>query len=300
MQLIDNKDPAVGTSRPLPESMYAGRWSSGFRRGALGGQESSLVPEAIIGGDAMRVMAGATTLGDLAGALGIRAQEAAIVAELKAGSEEAYTWLIGEFHQPIYSLVYRILTDSADAADTTQDVFLKVFRGMKHFHGESSLKTWIYRIAIHEAANRRRWWFRHKAREMSMETPTCDVNSASSPEVKDTLVDPGDSPFERAAHDEVRQRVEDELRKVPEPYRTTVTLRDLEGMSYEEIAEISEVSLGTVKSRLTRGREALKQRLASYVREVGPQLGLDVPEEPESVGTRLRAPAGGKRVEVTQ
>ena len=69
----------------------------------------------------------------------------------------------------MYGLVYRIVNDPADAADTTQDVFLKVFRGMKHFHGGSSLKTWIYRIALHEAANRRRWWFRHKAQETSIE-----------------------------------------------------------------------------------------------------------------------------------
>jgi len=83
-------------------------------------------------------MAGVATLGDLASAIGAREQEAAIVAELKAGSEEAYAWLIGEFHQPIYGLVYRILTDPADAAGHHQEVFLKVFRGMKHFHGEST------------------------------------------------------------------------------------------------------------------------------------------------------------------
>jgi RNA polymerase sigma-70 factor (ECF subfamily) len=80
---------------------------------------------------------------------------------------------------------------------------------------------------------------------------------------------------------EVRARVEMELRKVPEPYRSTVILRDLEDMSYEEIAEVLEISLGTVKSRLTRGREALKRRLAGYVREVGPELGLLSPEEEE-------------------
>ena len=81
-------------------------------------------------------MAGATTLSDLASAIGIRSQEeAAIVAELKAGSETAYAWLIGEFQQPVYGLVYRIVNDPADAADTTQDVFVKVFRGMKNFHG---------------------------------------------------------------------------------------------------------------------------------------------------------------------
>src|SRR5512140_2990320 len=117
----------------------------------------------------MASMAGAANVGDFASAIGVRAEEAAIIAELKAGSEDAYAWLVGEFHQPVYSVIYRILTDPADAADTTQEVFLKVFRGMKYFHGGSSLKTWIYRIAIHEASNRRRWWFRHKSKETSVE-----------------------------------------------------------------------------------------------------------------------------------
>ena len=211
-------------------------------------------------------------MGDLAGAIGVRAQESTIVAELKAGSEDAYVWLIGEFHQPIYSLVYRIVNDPADAADTTQEVFLKVFRGMKHFQGGSTLKTWIYRIAVHEASNRRRWWFRHKARETSME-PNPDVSGMNNG-LEDTFVDGRESPFDNVVHQEVRARVEQELCKVPEPYRTTLILRDLEEMSYEEIAEVMEISLGTVKSRLTRGREALKQRLAAYVQEVGPELGL--------------------------
>src|SRR5579862_9769479 len=221
----------------------------------------------------MRAMAGAATVGDLAGAIGVRTAEAAIVAELKAGSEEAYAWLIGEFHQPIYSLVYRMVSDPADAADTTQDVFLKVFRGIKHFHGESSLKTWIYRIALHEASNRRRWWFRHKAKETSIE-PTVSGDSEVAYGIKDTLMDGAESPFDHVAHEEIRARVEEELRQVSEPYRTTVILRDLEDMSYEEVAEVTQVSLGTVKSRLTRGRQALRERLSAYVQEVGPELGL--------------------------
>jgi RNA polymerase sigma-70 factor, ECF subfamily len=245
-------------------------------------------------------MAGATTLGDLASAIGVRAQqESAIVAELKAGSEEAYAWLIGEFHQPIYSLVYRILTDPADAADTTQEVFLKVFRGMKHFHGGSSLKTWIYRIAVHEASNRRRWWFRHKAHEVSME-PLQDENAEGAAlGLKDVLEDEGESPFDSMAHEEIRVRVEEELRQITEPYRTTVILRDLEQMSYEEIADITQVSLGTVKSRLTRGRAALRDRLASYVREVGPQLGLEVPEEcGEKIELRVQVSSRVREIEV--
>jgi RNA polymerase sigma-70 factor, ECF subfamily len=238
----------------------------------------------------MALMAGATTLGDLAVSIGIRTQQSAIVAELKAGSEDAYAWLIGEFHQPIYSLVYRIVTDPADAADTTQEVFLKVFRGMKDFHGESSLKTWIYRIAVHEASNRRRWWFRHKAKETSIE-PNPDASDLNSPGMRDTLMDESESPFDTLVHEEVRARVEEELQRVSEPYRTTVILRDLEEMSYEEIAEITEVSLGTVKSRLTRGREALRRRLTGYVVEHAEQLGLQAPREtdPRESGCAISA-----------
>src|ERR1700724_1939099 len=153
-------------------------------------------------------MAGATTLSDLAGAIGIRAQESAIVAELKAGSEDAYAWLIGEFHQPIYSLVYRIVTDPADAAD--------------------------------------------KAQETSIE-PAPDDSGLGTSGTWDTLVDAGESPFDSVMHEEVRARVEEELRQISEPYRTSVILRDLEDMSYEEIAGITEVSLGPEKTRRTRG-----------------------------------------------
>ncbi|MGO9088365.1 MAG: RNA polymerase sigma factor [Candidatus Sulfotelmatobacter sp.] len=224
-------------------------------------------------------MAGATTLVDLASAIGTRTEESAVIAELKAGSEEAYSWLIGEFHQPIYSLIYRIVNDPSDAADTTQDVFLKVFRGMKHFHGESCLKTWIYRIALHEAANRKRWWFRHKAQETPIEPMLpggCEFSGEFAGE--DRLVDPGESPFEKFAHTEVRAAVDQALQQVPEPYRTALILRDLEEMSYEEIAEVLAISLGTVKSRITRGRDALRKKLAGYVREVGSELGLLAPD----------------------
>ncbi len=232
-------------------------------------------------------------MGDLASAIAARSQEASVIAELKAGSEEAYAWLIGEFHQPIYGLVYRMLNDPSDAADTTQEVFLKVFRGMKHFHGESSLKTWIYRIALHEAANRRRWWFRHKAHEMPMEPVEAGERELAAEE---RLADPGESPFENLAHAEVRAAVEEALRHVPEPYRTALILRDLEEMSYEEIAEVLQVSVGTVKSRITRGRDALRRKLTGYIREVGAELGLRVPEHRESTMSGSR---GGREVEVT-
>lgn len=237
-------------------------------------------------------MAGATTLGDLASAIGVRAQEAAVIAELKAGSEDAYAWLIGEFHQPVYGLVYRIVNDPSDAADTTQDVFLKVFRGMKQFHGESSLKTWIYRIALHEAANRRRWWFRHKARETSIE-PVEQGESVTSAE--DRLVDPGESPFDSCAHSEIKAVVERALQQVVEPYRTALILRDLEEMAYEEIADVLQISVGTVKSRITRGREALRKRLAGYMRDAGMEPGLRSHAESDRTADSSR---GGREAEV--
>ena len=246
----------------------------------------------------MAAMAGAARVGDFASAIGVRAEEATVIAELKAGSEEAYAWLVGEFHQPVYGLVYRILTDPADAADTTQEVFLKVFRGMKYFHGESSLKTWIYRIAIHEASNRRRWWFRHKSKETCVEPiETGGFEHSGHASESYALIDKRKSPFENAADHELKLRVEEELRKIAEPYRTAVVLREIEELSYEEIAEITQVSLGTVKSRITRGRDALRKRLSEYVRKAGTELGLDVE------GLRFRPQAvsqieRGNRIEV--
>jgi len=231
----------------------------------------------------MRAMAGATTLGNFAGALGIPAEEATVVAELKAGSEQAYAWLIAQFQQPIYSLVYRIVADPADAADTTQEVFLKVFRGMKHFNGSSSLKTWVYRIAVHEASNQKRWWFRHKAREMSIE-PQDGSDSGPGLALGDLLVDRGDSPLEIISQQQLKARVESELREIDEPFRTTIILREIEELSYEEIAEVMDTSLGTVKSRITRGREALKKRLQPYLREL----------RQESAQPEFRPPAGQK------
>jgi RNA polymerase sigma-70 factor (ECF subfamily) len=196
-------------------------------------------------------------------------EESTVVAELRTGSEEAFNWLIAQYHQPIYSLLARSLQDPADAADLTQDVFLKVFRGIRGFHEEASLKTWIYRIALHEASNRRRWWKRHRSQEIALEAGVHpgDESGLEASTVGEMLADANESPFDAAAHAEVRERVELALRDVPEPFRTTVVLRDIEGFSYEEMAEVLEISLGTVKSRLIRGRLALKARLAEYVAE---------------------------------
>jgi RNA polymerase sigma-70 factor, ECF subfamily len=234
-------------------------------------------------------VAGATTLSDLASAIGVRTEEASVVAELKAGSEAAFSWLIAHYNQPVYSLIYRVLEDPSDADDTTQEVFIKVFRGIKSFNADSSLKTWIYRIALHEASNRRRWWFRHKFHETSIEPEREDGSRVSG--VKDMLVDEGKSPLQNVYDEELRVRVETELKALAEPYRTTVILRDLEELSYEQIAEVMQISMGTVKSRLVRGREALRKRLERYL----PAFGVEPGETGEN--RRRRGPVGGREVE---
>jgi RNA polymerase sigma-70 factor, ECF subfamily len=202
-----------------------------------------------------------TAVGNLAGVIGVHPEEAAVIEQLKAGSDEAFAWLIARYQQPLYSLIYRILPNPGDAADITQDVFIKVFRGIARFNGEASLRTWIYRIALHEALNQRRWWSRHRRNEIAIESDPEEPH----PSLMDTLEDRQESPFDAAAHAEIAARVEAALREVPEPFRTVVVLRDLEGFGYEEIAEILNANLGTVKSRLMRGRAHLKNRLAPFI-----------------------------------
>ncbi len=210
-------------------------------------------------------MASGAALGNLAHVLGgVRPEEAAILQELRAGSEEAFALLLAQYHGPIYSLLARTVRNPSDAPDITQEVFLKVFRGIRGFKGDSSLRTWIYRIAVHEASNQRRWFRRHAEREVALEAEL-PGDGEEGLSLLDTLASEGVSPFDAAAQAELRAQVEEALREVPDSYRATVVLRDIEGFAYEEIAEILQIELGTVKSRLMRGRAHLKKRLIPLV-----------------------------------
>jgi len=191
-------------------------------------------------------------------------EDSALVAGLCAGDETAYELLIQRFEQPVYSLVSRLLDDPADAADVTQEVFLKVFRKVSGFRAESSLKTWIYRIAVNEARNQRRWFVRHKGKEVGLESET----DAQGPQ--EWLSDPGRSPYQTALDQETQTLIEAALTKVSPNYRAAVVLREVEGLSYEEIAEVLEISLGTVKSRILRGRESLRRHLLDRLRVTPP------------------------------
>lgn len=199
-------------------------------------------------------------MGDLATAIGLRADEQTLVAELQAGSEQAFSQLLAQYSHPVYSLIARSLRDPADAADVTQEVFVKVFRNISSFHGDASLRTWIYRIALHEASNQRRWWNRHKRQELTLDAPQ-ENEEGDTFCLADLLASRGASPYDCAVCGQAREHVEAALRNLPEAFREVVVLREIEGFGYEEIAEILNVQLGTVKSRLTRGRAALRDLL---------------------------------------
>jgi RNA polymerase sigma-70 factor, ECF subfamily len=194
-------------------------------------------------------------LSDWASTLSWGRDEAELVTELQAGSETAFDWLVTHYHGPVYNLILSMLGDPSDAADGCQEVFLKAFRGIRSFRQGSSLKTWLYRIAIREALNHKRWFRRHLQKNVSIDA---QVEEGQAPiEIEDF----GATPFEQLATREIQTAVQGALQQVPGVFRTAVILRDLEGLSYEEVAEVLECSVGTVKSRILRGRRALKDIL---------------------------------------
>ncbi len=242
-------------------------------------------------------MSAASSLVDLAAGIAIRTDDSVLTTELQAGSEEAFAILIGQYQAPVYSLIARVLNDPSDAADITQDVFIKVFRGIRSFHGDSSLRTCIYRIALREASNQRRWWSRHRGREVTIEMETSGSDQNKSTYLKDMLVDEQASPYDLTAHEEIRAKVELELRRLPEPFKTVVILRDLEGLPYEEIAEILGAHLGTVKSRLVRGRAMLRLRLRPLIAAVQPSGATPNRPPASSVSGPLTPPVEGRLFE---
>jgi len=184
-----------------------------------------------------------------------------LVDSLREGSEKAYEELLLRFQQPVYALALRLLDDQSEACDVVQEVFLKVFRNVGSFRGQSTLKTWIYRITVNEAHNARRWFFRHRKADVEL-----DRNPDESRNWKEIIPDRSRSPFDEAFDSEQHIMIEAALKRINPIFREAVALRDISDLAYEEIAEILGVSLGTVKSRILRGREALREELMGSLR----------------------------------
>ena len=188
---------------------------------------------------------------------GAESDDLRLVESLREGSEWAYEELLTRFQRPVYTLALRLLNNQSEACDVVQEVFLKVFRNVGNFRGQSTLKTWIYRITVNEAHNARRWFFRHRRREVEL-----DASPKETRDWKEIIPDNSRSPFDAAFDRERHVMIEAALDRINPIFRESVVLRDITDLSYEEIAGVLGVSLGTVKSRILRGREALREELA--------------------------------------
>lgn len=182
-----------------------------------------------------------------------------LVARLKEGEEQAFGEVFHLYKDLVYTLSCKLLSDKGEAMDVTQEVFLTLYRKIDTFRGECSLKTWLYRVTLNQAANRNRWWkrrFRERTLSLSLEL--------GEDEVPLELPAGEPSPHRLVLSEELRRAIHKGLSQLPFDQRAAVALRDVEGLTYEEIAEVTGAQVGTVKSRLARGRERLREILRDY------------------------------------
>jgi RNA polymerase sigma-70 factor (ECF subfamily) len=186
--------------------------------------------------------------------------ETQFIERLRAGETAAFDRLVHERSGEVYALLYRLTEDAEEARDLTQETFLRVFQSIDRFRGDADLKTWIYRIALNQARNRWRWWKRRRRDA----TVSLDATAGLDAQPLDALLrDAGASPEQETLLREREMVLRRALRALGRSYREVVVLRDVEGLTYEEIATTLEISIGTVKSRLSRGRQELRRKLGS-------------------------------------
>lgn len=185
---------------------------------------------------------------------GVDSREAALIERCAAGDDAACADLVATHQRMVYGLAFHLLGDRDEALDLSQEVFLRVFRTLAGFRGQSSLRTWIYRIVVNQARNRQRWWRRrHRAEQVSLDDHLQQHGELESK---------GDAlPDRLLASKEAATFIWQALDRLPFDQRTALILREIDGLRYEEIAFSLGVAVGTVKSRLTRARQALRAEL---------------------------------------
>jgi RNA polymerase sigma-70 factor (ECF subfamily) len=182
----------------------------------------------------------------------------ALVQQCAEGREEACTRLVTDHQRMVYQLALHLLGDPQEALDLSQEVFLKVFRTLRQFRGQATLRTWIYRIVVNQASNRQRWWRRrHRSDQVRIDDMT--GTPGDLPELRDSSL-----PDRVLQQRETSERVWRALDTLPFDQRAVIVLREIDGLSYEEIATSLDVAVGTVKSRLARAREGLRLALGSH------------------------------------
>ena len=182
-------------------------------------------------------------------------REAALIQRCAAHDEDACAELVTEHQRMVYQLSLNLLGDHNEALDLSQEVFLRVFRTLHGFRGHSTLRTWIYRIVVNQARNRQRWWRRrHRAQQVSLDEHIRDHGELPTP-------DEGGSPDRALGRKQAAERIRAALDRLPFDQKTALVLREINGLSYEEIGFSLGIAVGTVKSRLARAREALRGQL---------------------------------------
>lgn len=180
---------------------------------------------------------------------------------LKRGEAAAFEQLVADRTGDIYALLFRLTGDAEEARDLAQETFLRAFQAIQKFRGDADLKTWLYRIAINQARNRWRWWRRRRRdATVSLDAPVGEREQTVAMRLEDTNAN--DPEQETLARERERQ-LREALQGLRTAYREAVVLRDIEGLTYEEIAATLQINIGTVKSRLARGRLELRRKLES-------------------------------------
>lgn len=182
-----------------------------------------------------------------------------LLTRLQEGEQAAFDEVFQLYRDMVYTLAFKLLDDKNESMDITQEVFLTLFCKIENFRGECSLKTWIYRITINQAASRNRWWrrrFWQRTTSLHLDADQYDGHREAASR--------SPSPAQLCFSRELKRALEKGLRQLPFEQRVAVSLRDVEGLTYEEIAEVTGSAVGTVKSRIARGRERLREVLAPF------------------------------------
>ncbi len=182
-------------------------------------------------------------------------REASLIRRCAARDEEACSTLVSEHQRMVYQLSLNLLGDHNEALDLSQEVFLRVFRTIHNFRGHSALRTWIYRIVVNQARNRQRWWRRrHRSQQLSLDEHIRDHGELPEQHT-------GGSPDRVLQQKQLGERIRVALERLPFDQKTALVLREIDGLSYEEIGYSLGIAVGTVKSRLARARESLRGQL---------------------------------------
>jgi RNA polymerase sigma-70 factor (ECF subfamily) len=186
-----------------------------------------------------------------------------LVARCQAGDDAAFDALVRQHQQRAVNVAYQLLRNREDAMEVAQDVFVKIYQNIGTFRGECEFTTWLHTIVVNLARNKHRWWMRRR-RDATV-SADCPIEAEDGP-LQRQIVDPSSTPDVQVLNDEFARNLERTLALLPGKFREVLVLRNVEDLSYEEIAVVLKCSVGTVKSRIARAREAMRKAMAGELR----------------------------------